>query len=68
MELKLTVFKDGAYKFKAIFVWFTEYAEKQILTSVWVVTTHFSKIINQQYLQKALKYKAMYGVLCQIEA
>ena len=28
MELKLTVFKDGAYKFKAIFVWFTEYAGK----------------------------------------
>ena len=25
-------------------------------------------IINQQYLQNALKYKAMYGVLFQIEA
>ena len=49
--------------------------EKQILISVTDIpkkklgiTTHFSKIINQQYLQKALKYKAMYGVLFQIEA
>ena len=47
--------------------------EKQILTSVIEskkekkVTTHFSKIINQQYLQKASRYKAMYGVLFQIE-
>ena len=32
------------------------------------VSTHFSKIINQQYLQKALKYKAVYGVLFQTEA
>ena len=49
--------------------------EKQILTSAieiqkenWGVTMHFLKIINQQYLEKAFKYKAMYGVLFQIEA
>ena len=51
--------------------------EKQILTSVIEIqkekggggaTTHFSKIINQQYLSKAVKYKAMYGILFQIEA
>ena len=29
---------------------------------------HFSKIIHEQYLYKALNYKAMYGVLSQIEA
>ena len=46
--------------------------EKQILTSVTEIQKeiflHFSKIIRRQYLQKALKYKAMYGILCQIEA
>ena len=48
--------------------------EKQILTSAIEiqrklrVTTHFLKIVNQQYLEKALKYKAMYGVLCHVEA
>jgi len=31
-------------------------------------TTHFSKIIHELYLEKALKYKAMYGVLSEIEA
>ena len=29
---------------------------------------HFSKIIHEQYLYKALKCNAMYGVLSQIEA
>ena len=32
------------------------------------ITTHFSKKINQQILLKAIKYKARYGVLLQIEA
>ena len=32
------------------------------------ITTHFSKIINPQYEQKAFKYKAMYGVPFQIKA
>ena len=32
------------------------------------VTTHFSKIIDESYLEKALKYKTMYGVLSQIQA
>ena len=54
---------------------FTEYAGKADLNKCYrnpkrklLVTSHFSKLINQQYLLKALKYKAMYGVLFQIEA
>ena len=31
-------------------------------------TSNFSKVINQQCLQKALKYKAMWGALFQTEA
>ena len=31
------------------------------------LTTHFLEIIKQQLFQKAVKYKAMYGVFIQIE-
>ena len=67
--------KDGAYKFKGIFCEVYEYAGKADLNKCYWnserklgETTHFSKIMNQQYLQKALSCKAMYDVLFQIEA
>ena len=32
------------------------------------ITAHFSKLIHEQYLLKAPKYKGMYGLISQIEA